>query len=335
MRQHHLLTKYARDLPLEKVYRMREDTAFKAFCRARWPETGGNPYCPRCGCTKAWAVKGYKFKCSAKTCRREFSATSGTIFASHKLTFKKMLTVIAYSIQSVKGKSALQLSREINVAYKTAWVILMKLREAVAAERGQMRLTGIVEMDGMYIGGHIKPKNKKEDRIDRRLPENQNGKRQCVMALRARLGRTIATVVPGELSDVAWDLVRRHVEKPAELRADEHPAYNELIGLFPIVRNNHSVAYVSEPGASTNLAESFFSRIRKAAGGIHHKMAGKYLDWYVADIAWREDMRRHQTSWLFKAVLAKALAHPVSRNMKGYWQGSKPTETLDWMPAPS
>jgi hypothetical protein len=38
----------------------------------------------------------------------------------------------------------------------------------------------------------------------------------------------------------------------------------------------------------------------------------------VADIAWREDMRQHPTSWLFKAVLAKALAYPVSRNLKGY-----------------
>jgi hypothetical protein len=184
----------------------------------------------------------------------------------------------------------------------------------------------------MYIGGHVKPENRKEDRVDRRLPQSQNGKRQCVMAMREREGRTLATVVPGELADVAWGLVRQFVERPAELRADEHPAYNELVGLFSIVRNNHSVAYVSEPGASTNLAESFFSRIRRAAGGIHHRMSGKYLDWYVADLAWREDMRRHRTSWLCTAVLAKALAHPVSRNMKGYWQGNKPPGTLGWVP---
>jgi hypothetical protein len=332
MAQHHLLTKAARDLPLEKILRMREDTAFAWFCRARWPETDGKPYCPHCGCEHVWSLKGWKFKCSAKNCRREFSATSGTIFASHKLSFRRMLAVIAFSIQSVKGKSGLQLSREINVAHKTAWVILMKLREAVAAERGQMRLKGIVEMDGMYIGGHVKPKNKKADRVDLRLPENQNRKRQCIMAMHERSGRTLVTVVPGELSDVAWDLVRRHVVAPAELRADEHHAYNDLLGLFPIVRNNHSIAYVSEPGASTNLAESYFSRVRKSAGGIHHHMAGKYLDWYVADLAWREDMRRHRTSWLFKAVLAKAMAHPVSRNMKGYWQGNKPPEVLGWRP---
>jgi hypothetical protein len=162
--------------------------------------------------------------------------------------------------------------------------------------------------------------------------KGQSGRRQRVMELRERTARTLAAVVPGEQSDVAWDLVRRHVRAPAELRADEHPAYNDLPGLFPTVRNNHSVAYVSEPGASTNQAESFFSRVRKAGAGIHHRMSGKYLDWYVADLAWREDMRRHPTSWLCRAVLAKALAHPVSRNLKGYWQGNKPPETLGWKP---
>ena len=62
--------------------------------------------------------------------------------------------------------------------------------------------------------------------------------------------------------------------------------------------------------------------------GIHHRMSGTYLDWYVADLAWREDMRRHPLDWLFKVVLSKALAHPVSRNLKGYWQGNKPSGTL-------
>ncbi len=47
-----------------------------------------------------------------------------------------------------------------------------------------MKLWGSVQIDGKYIGGHIKPENKKEDRIDRRLKENQNGKRMCVLSYR-------------------------------------------------------------------------------------------------------------------------------------------------------
>lgn len=149
-------------------------------------------------------------------------------------------------------------------------------------------------------------------------------------SVRQRRGRTLATVVPGEHADVAWDIVRRHVHGPAELVADEARGYDDLVGLFPMVRNNHSEAYVVEPGASTNQAESYFSRVRRAAHGIHHRCAGRYLDWCVAELAWREDMRRKGMAELARDMLSKALAHPVSRNIKGYWQGNKPPGTLGW-----
>jgi hypothetical protein len=103
----------------------------------------------------------------------------------------------------------------------------------------------------MHVGGHVKPKNVTAERVDRRIAENQTGKRIAVMTLRQRDGRTISAAVLGEPGDVAWQLVKNHVEKDAELRTDENPAYDELAGLNAIVRNNRCVAFVSEPGAST------------------------------------------------------------------------------------
>lgn len=40
-----------------------------------------------------------------------------------------------------------------------------KLREA-AAEREHLRLDGVVEMDAMDAGGHVRPDDRKEDRQD-------------------------------------------------------------------------------------------------------------------------------------------------------------------------
>jgi hypothetical protein len=97
-----------------------------------------------------------------------------------------MLIAIWFSANSVKGKAALQLSREIGVQYKTARVLLMKLREAIAWRREEMVLDGEVEIDGKYAGGHIRPENKAEDRIDRRLKKYQNMKRLCALAIRQR-----------------------------------------------------------------------------------------------------------------------------------------------------
>ncbi len=317
---------------------MSEADAYRAFRRVRWPDSNGMvPWCPRCGAEGAYELasrNGRSFsnrlRCKQSECRHDFSVTSGTIFQNRKLPFRTMLQAVALSVQSSKGKAALQLSRELCVQYKTAWVLSHKLREAVAAERAAMTLSGTVEMDGLYIGGTPRLANRREDRIDNR--RGHNPKKQCVMALRQRGGRILATVVPGELRAPAWDLVRQHVRAPGELVADEAGGYDDLVALFPMKRNNHGEAYVVEPGASTNQAESFFSRLRRSAHGVHHRVAGTYLDWYVADLAVREDMRRVPTKDRLPQYLASALAHPPSRNIAGYWQGVKPPRTLGWRP---
>jgi transposase-like protein len=51
-----------------------------------------------------------RFKCSG--CRKEFTVTSGTIFASRKLPFRQILAIIALSANGAKGKAALELRRD-------------------------------------------------------------------------------------------------------------------------------------------------------------------------------------------------------------------------------
>jgi hypothetical protein len=72
--------------------------------------------------------------------------------------------------------------------------------------------------------------------------------------------------------------------------------------------------------ACTNWAESFFSRIRRAEVGTHHHIAGKYLQAYANEMAWREDNRRVSNGDQYLAAVGAALEHPVSRQWKGYWQ---------------
>jgi hypothetical protein len=84
-------------------------------------------------------------------------------------------------------------------------------------------------------------------------------------------------------------------------------------------RINHSVAF-SKDDACTNMAEPFFSRLRRAEMGQHHHISGKYLAFYAAEMAWREDRRRVDNGGLHAAVTGAALSHPVSRVWAGYWQ---------------
>ena len=50
-----------------------------------------------------------------------------------------------------KGVSAMQLSKELGVQYRTAWHMLHRIREACG--RGDFTLTEVVEVDETYIGG--------------------------------------------------------------------------------------------------------------------------------------------------------------------------------------
>ena len=53
-------------------------------------------------------------------------------------------------------------------------------------------------------------------------------------------------------------------------------------------RVNHSVEFVSEDGACTNQAESYFARLRRSEFGIHHRISGHLLQAYANEMAWRE-----------------------------------------------
>src|SRR6266481_3044712 len=197
MSQHFLLSAKARSLNLAKVARLSDEEAYQTFKLVRWAATDGQPVCPRCGCVAVYTYATRKlFKC--KACNHQFSVTSGTIFASRKLPIRDYLLAIAIFVNGAKGHSALQLSRDLDCQYKTAFVLSHKLREAVAAESKGKTVSGDVEIDGAYFGGYVKPANHKENRRDRRLAHNQSGKRRCVVIMRERKGISLPFVCRSE-----------------------------------------------------------------------------------------------------------------------------------------
>jgi hypothetical protein len=243
--------------------------------------------------------------------------TSGTIFASRKLSFTDLLAAIVIFVNGAKGVSALQVSRDLDVQYKTAFVLSHKLREAMALEQAGRQLNGVAEIDGGYFGAHVRPENRKEDRKDRRLKSNLSGKRQCVVIMRERGGRSLPFVVRNEGDAVP--MVRDHVGTLATIHADEGTGWDALHAGWDTKRVNHSVAFMDE-GVCTNQAESYFSRLRRMEIGTHHHIAGPYLNAYAGEASWREDNRRVPNGTQAAIVAGAAMASQVSRKWAGYWQ---------------
>jgi ISXO2-like transposase domain len=316
MAQHFLLSAGARSLSAAKIMRMSDTGVENVFLRLRWPETDGKPVCPDCGCTICYACR----RPEGQRRRGDFSITSGTLFAWHKLPLRTYLLAVAGFCNEVKGKSMLAFSRELDVQYKTAFVLAHKLREAMASGTKGVQIGGegrVAEIDGAYFGGHVRPENRAADRVDRRRAENRSGKRRVVVVMRERDGRTLAQVFAGE--EAAVPALRQRIAHGTVVHADESPAWNPLHARFAMQRVNHQDGY-SIDGACTNGAESYFSRLRRGELGHHHHIAGLYLVRYAQEAAWREDLRRVSNGEQTHGIVGLAMRSSPSVDFCGYWQ---------------
>lgn len=122
-------------------------------CRAyllslRWP----NGFrCPQCKGTKAVVVRAALFQCCG--CRRQTSATAGTIFQDTRKPLVMWFRAMWYVTSQKNGASALGLQRVLGLAsYETAWTWLHKLRRAMVRP-DRDRLSGWIEVDETQVGG--------------------------------------------------------------------------------------------------------------------------------------------------------------------------------------
>lgn len=309
-------------MSLKGIMSLTDADAWAMFRRFRWPHTNGEPVCPHCDCSICYDVRrptgAPRYRC--KACRKDFSPTSGTLFASHKLPIRDYLAAIALFVNAVKGISSLQLARDLGIAAKTAWVLAHKLREAMAAEVRGTSIGGagrVVEVDGCYVGGHVRPENRREDRKDRRLTINQTGRRRVVVAARERMGRTLTAVFRSE--DQSVPFIRSRLRQGTVVHADEASSWDLLRARYEVQQVNHSEAY-SQDGICTNQAESLFSRFRRAQWGQYHRLVGAYLHRYATEIAWREDHRRESNGAMLDRLGTCAAGLAQSVDFTGRWQ---------------
>ena len=335
MAQHFLLTSKAKTLSLMKLTRLSDSEAHDLLCEIRWRSIE-EQVCPRCGIKhKAYAYPARKqFRC--RHCKHQFSVTSGTIFADRKLSIQTYLYAIALFVNAAKGLSACQLSRDLNVQYKTAFTLAHKIRESLQIQKQLFPLSGEIHIDGTYVHSAPRPKNKKSERIDRRLKENANPHKRSILVMRSRYTeqetvenpylvgakKTLTFPILSENSQVVNKLATTYIKAGSRIHADEHSAYDELMIHYDLRRVNHQKEYRSDEGITNNLAESYFSRFTRMIIGTHHKISNKYLDNYANECAYREDNRRVDNLSLFNSTLGQCLATDNTTDWQGYWQGN-------------
>lgn len=305
---------------------MTEEEAYEGFRQLRWANSGGQPVCPGCGGLDHYVlVPDRKWGCKASACRLQFTVTSKTLFASRKLEFRTLLAAIALFANGVMGVSALRLRRELGLAYKTSFVLLHKIREAMAIDYDQP-LDGVVEIDGAYLGTRrYRMPNLRIDGEDSwEAFKKRNPKKQTSMVVvrerptddDGRTPKVRAYHVPNEGDAIPH--VRKVVAKGTEVHADCGNQWEPLHIFWDTKRINHSECY-SDGIACTNWAESFFSRLRCAERGVYRYFTAEYAQRYGWEMAWREENRRVDNGAMIHKIAGAALASKPSP-LRGYWQ---------------
>lgn len=120
---------------LSKPYFHDEAAAFQFVEGLIWPD---GPHCPHCGAvdriTSVTAnpekrIRHGLHRCGH--CKGQFTVRMGAIFEESKLPMTKWLQAIYLMCSSKKGVSALQLSRTLEITYKSAWFLAHRIREAM------------------------------------------------------------------------------------------------------------------------------------------------------------------------------------------------------------
>jgi transposase-like protein len=324
--------------------------------------------CAHCGTLDEhyWRPQELRWKC--KCCSKTFSVTSRTVLANHKLPLTKILKMVFSWANGSAGKPALQLRRDWNVAYQTAFTLMHKMREGMLRGFNVGILAGVHEMDGADLNGkryrerRNQPKTgfwpgepkipahllkpvvdpetgeimgpPKPPKFDKASKQPEDRRLMLVMRKRgvARGSGAVATRVSIALTEstkTVTAMARKFASAESHIMSDEDPAYARFATLFKEHDTiNHSKAYSAPGGVNNNQAESFNRRMRRLAEGIYLSPSNKYLLDYAGEAAWREDTRKLSTGNRLKALLKTALGVGLSQWWRGYWQQKHRTDEL-------
>lgn len=273
--------------------------------RQRWPE---GFVCPRCGGrSRGYMASRRVHECAA--CSYQCSVTAGTIFHKTRVPLLDWFWAIYRMSQGKKGVSALQLSKEIGVAYPTAWLMQHKIRKAMADREQQYQLRGLLEVDEGYVGGVERGKKKQTGRgvhksvvavaVERRGPGEQGRK--------PRPGFTALSVVTDATAASLHGFLQSRAEVGSVILTDAWRSYR---GLEAKGFQHHTLRRGPDPAAAFQLfpwVHITLSNLKRFLLGTHHKVEAQHLKRYVAEFVYRLN-RRGMGEGLFHRLARACLA---------------------------
>lgn len=284
-----------------------DDSCELYLAQWRWPD---GFICPECGCGEATRLRTRPlWQCAG--CRHQTSVTAGTAMHGTRLPLQVWLYALWLVALRKVGISALQLQKETGIgSYKSAWLLLQKVRATLGESEDHKLDRGFVEVDESQVGG-------RRGRIGRRLgmggawllvaveriPVTKNGKTYQVS------GSARAAVADSTNEKVITDFVVGAVKEGAAVVTDGWSSYAKLEALgyehapTPI-RNRVAVLDLVLP-----KVHLLVSNLKTWLNGTFHGITKRYLPKYAAEFLYRFN-RRHLGADLFGFFARRVMNSP-------------------------
>ena len=248
-------------------------------------------------------VRATLFQCCG--CRRQTSATAGTIFQDTRKPLVMWFRAMWYVTSQKNGASALGLQRVLGLgSYETAWTWLHKLRRAMVRP-DRDRLSGWVEVDETLVGGL-------EEGVAGRQTES---KALVVIAAQADgpgIGRIRMRMIEDASAESLHPFVKDCVEAGSTIHTDGWPGY---VGLD---RKGYPREITRLRGRRKE-ASQLMPRVHRVASllkrwllGTHQgAVARQHLPYYLDEFTFRFNRRKSKSRGkLFFRLMQQAVSTP-------------------------
>jgi transposase-like protein len=285
----------------------REAYGTEEKCRAaaeglRWP-TGF--VCPLCGGREGTKLST-RPKVQCRACRHQVSLTAGTIFHATKLPLTSWFLAIWLVATAENGISSVELGRRLGIKQTNAWVLKQKIMQVMTVREGEKPLSGRVEMDDAYLGGH---------RPGRR-GRGAAGKQPFVAAVSTsddRRPRKMKLLpVKGFRKKAVKELAKEHLAPDARVVSDGLGCWNGVdeagFGHTTIRTGGGKAA---AQGSAFKWVNTTLGNIKAAITGTYRRLSPEHAERYLGSFAWRFNRRFQLDTLIPRFVHAATRTAPL------------------------
>jgi len=243
----------------------------------RWPQ---GFQCPHCGHDHGYFITTRsRYECGQ--CHKQTSLTAGTLFHATKLPMTKWFWGIYWVASDKGGISALRLSKLIGVSWRSAYLMLKKLRNSMGHRDSLYRLTDIIELDDALVGGKKPGKRGRgaEGKVSVLIAcENRNDKP----------GFLAMEVIDSVSKKNIADFAKRRIKAKQTVHTDAYPSNYEL------AKHVTHIARVTPPEKATEWlpwVHIAIANLKRFILGTFHGTSKTFLQDYLNEFCYRFNRR--------------------------------------------